>query len=373
LQVSDADVVQELQALTDLTEHQPGDAALLLRDRLLERQRPLERAPCREPGELVDRHPGHQHGPRLGPQPRPLALRTRPERHVLLDLLAGEVRVGLPVAALEPGHDPLELGGVRTAAPEAVAIRDLDSIAVGPIEEELARLLRQLLPRRLEIDSVALRDRLGELVVVVRSAHGAIAPSPIESVGSGTTRSGSISICEPKPVQRGQAPCGELNEKIRGSSSARLGPWIGQANFSLNKSVWPDCESTSSISTRPSASATAVSIESARRLRSSGFITSRSTTTAMSCLNFLSSTISSSRRRSSPSTFTRLKPSARSSWSCFPYSPLRPRTIGAMTMKRVPSPSSITWSMICSADWPLIGRPQTWQWGWPIRAHSRRR
>src|SRR5581483_8919085 len=171
LQVSDADVVQELQALTDLTEHQPGDAALLLRDRLLERQRPLERAPCREPGELVDRHPGHQHGPRLGPQPRPLALRTRPERHVLLDLLAGEVRVGLPVAALEPGHDPLELGGVRTAAPEAVAIRDLDSIAVGPIEEELARLLRQLLPRRLEIDSVALRDRLRELVVVVRSAH----------------------------------------------------------------------------------------------------------------------------------------------------------------------------------------------------------
>ena len=54
----------------------------------------------------------------------------------------------------------------------------------------------------------------------------------------------------------------------------------------------------------------------------------RSTTTEMSCLYFLSRTISSSSRRSSPSTFTRVKPSARSSSSCLPYSPLRPRTIG---------------------------------------------
>ena len=66
-----------------------------------------------------------------------------------------------------------------------------------------------------------------------------------------------------------------------------------------------------------------------------GRITSRSTTTEMSCLYFLSSTISSSSRRSSPSTFTRVKPSLRSSASCLPYSPLRPRTIGASTMNRV--------------------------------------
>ena len=87
-------------------------------------------------------------------------------------------------------------------------------------------------------------------------------------------------------------------------------------------------------------------------------MTSRSTTTAMSCLYFLSSSMSSSSRRSSPSTFTRVKPSARSSSKSFPYSPLRPRTTGASTMKRVPSGSIITWSMICSADWAAIGRPQ---------------
>ena len=78
----------------------------------------------------------------------------------------------------------------------------------------------------------------------------------------------------------------------------------------------------------------------------------------MSCLNFLSSTISSSRRRNSPSTFTRVKPSARSSSKSLPYSPLRPRTIGARTMKRVSSASVITWSTICSADCAAIGWPQ---------------
>ena len=142
-------------------------------------------------------------------------------------------------------------------------------------------------------------------------------------------------------MQRGHAPWGALKEKIRGSSSTRLGPWTGQANFSEKVRTLPS-SSTSSISTSPSASVTAVSIESASRLRRSVFITSRSTTTAMSCLYFLSSTISSSRRRSSPLTLTRPKPSARSSSNCLPYSPLRPRTIGAITMKRVPSGSSIT-------------------------------
>ena len=49
--------------------------------------------------------------------------------------------------------------------------------------------------------------------------QGRIAPSASDSEGSGTIRSGSISICDPSPVQRGQAPCGELKENIRGSSS----------------------------------------------------------------------------------------------------------------------------------------------------------
>ena len=157
-------------------------------------------------------------------------------------------------------------------------------------------------------------------------AHGASAPSPIDSAGLGTTSSGSISICEPSPVQRSHAPWGELNEKIRGSSSASDGPCSGQANRSENVNTvarlgrhagddlrrppparpWRRsraharsaassspadapaepgrAEPMISISTSPSASETAVSIESASRLRTSWRMISRSTTTEMSCL-----------------------------------------------------------------------------------------
>ena len=71
--------------------------------------------------------------------------------------------------------------------------------------------------------------------------------------------------------------------------------------------------STRSIATSPSASCVAVSTDCQSRVRRSGFITSRSTTTSIVCLNFLSRTISSSSSCCSPSTFTRVKPSRRSS------------------------------------------------------------
>ncbi len=136
--------------------------------------------------------------------------------------------------------------------------------------------------------------------------HGCSAPSESESVGSGTTSSGSITRWKPSPWQRSQAPWGELKEKIRGSSSGIEVPQLRQANCSLNSSVSPACApSRISTSIRPAASPPAASTDSERRRRRSVFITSRSTTTEMSCLNFLSRTISSSSRRSSPLTLTR--------------------------------------------------------------------
>ena len=66
------------------------------------------------------------------------------------------------------------------------------------------------------------------------AAHGASAPSAIERAGSGTISSGSISRCEPRPVQRSQAPCGELNEKILGSSSGIDVPHFTHAKRSEN-------------------------------------------------------------------------------------------------------------------------------------------
>ena len=144
---------------------------------------------------------------------------------------------------------------------------------------------------------------------------------------SGTTRSGSISCVNPRPWQAGQAPCGLLKLKMRGSISGSEMPQWMQANFSLKVSVRASSPA-SSTSTRPSARAAAVSTESVSRRRRPSFMTSRSTTTAMSCLNFLSSSMSSSSSRTSPSTLTRVKPSARNCSKSLPYSPLRPRTTG---------------------------------------------
>ena len=53
-------------------------------------------------------------------------------------------------------------------------------------------------------------------------AHGSRAPVARLLDLSGTTRSGSISSFVPRPAQPGHAPCGELNEKLRGSSSSAV-------------------------------------------------------------------------------------------------------------------------------------------------------
>ncbi len=181
---------------------------------------------------------------------------------------------------------------------------------------------------------------------------------------------------EPRPWQRGHAPCGELKENTRGASSASDTPCSGHAKRSEKTSG--GCSASPSrgttwISTRPSATVRAVSTESVSRRRRSSFITRRSTTTAMSCLNFLSSTMGSSSSRISPSMRARVKPSPRSVSSTSLNSPFLPRATGASTVKRVPSGSCMTCSTICSADCPAIGRPQIGQCGCPMRAKSRRR
>ncbi len=51
-----------------------------------------------------------------------------------------------------------------------------------------------------------------------------------------TMSSGSNSSLVPRPVQSGQAPWGELKEKLRGSISPKLMPQKGQAKFSEKRS-----------------------------------------------------------------------------------------------------------------------------------------
>ena len=109
-------------------------------------------------------------------------------------------------------------------------------------------------------------------------------------------------------MQRGQAPCGELNEKMRGSSSGSETPCSGQAKFSEKRSdslAVDDVDADQTLGERRRPSRPTASGAAAGRAS----CTSRSTTTSIVCLNFLSRTISSSSRRCSPSTLTRVKPS----------------------------------------------------------------
>ena len=271
---------------------------------------PAQRRDDRQPHELVDPQPADEHRARLRPQPRALARRARPHAHVLLDLLARELRVRLAVAALEVGDDPLEARLVGALAPVAVAVGDVDGLAVRA-EQEAGRGAPRTsaCPGRLEVRPVALGDRLHDLLVVARRA---VRPRRERALGDRQRRVGHDELgvdlaLRPSPVQRSHAPCGELNEKIRGSSSGIDVPHFRHAKRSENCSISPGAPSrgSSSISMIPSASATAVSTESTSRLRTSWRSTSRSTTTEMSCLNFLSSSIGSSSSSSSPSTFTR--------------------------------------------------------------------
>ena len=147
---------------------------------------------------------------------------------------------------------------------------------------------------------------------------------------SGITKSGSISILKPSPSHSWQAPYGELNENILGVRiSGKLKLHAGHAKSSLYGIV--SLVSTLWINTVPPDILSAVSTESARRLPIPDFKIRRSTTNSIECRLFLSSFISSSNERTSPSTRTLTKPSffARSNtFSCVPFLPL---TIGLNT------------------------------------------
>ena len=234
VEVPDPDVVEERQPLADLLEDPPADQHL--RRRQLELVDEPQRGGHGLLRELVDRLVANRDGEHLGLEPRSMTDGARPHRHVLLDPLALLARVGLAVAPLQVRDEPLERHRVLPLAAHAVAVRDENPVAAGAVEEAILRLAVELAPRRLQVDLVAIGDRLDDRLVEALAAERPRdeRASSSERLGSGTTRSGSISSCEPSPVQRGHAPCGALKEKIRGSSSGSDTPCSGHA-FSLNR------------------------------------------------------------------------------------------------------------------------------------------
>src|SRR5215470_16832183 len=103
-------------------------------------------------------------------------------------------------------------------------------------------------------------------------------PSKRGRVQSVTTFAGSKSYFEPRPLQAGQAPYGELKLNERGSSCGTLMPQSGQASFSEKVNSWPP---TTATVTSPDASFSEVAMDCSRREAIPCFTSNRSTTTSI--------------------------------------------------------------------------------------------
>ena len=207
----------------------------------------------------------------------------------------------------------------------------------------------------------------------------------------------SNSIFSPRPLHSGQAPKGLLKEKSLGCSSGILIPQSGQAFFWLKKTscsiksllkstALPEAaiffitsaKAESVLFTRritviiPPALCNAVSIESARRFRTSAFKIILSTTSSIVCFFCLSSFTLSLKSARTPSILARTKPEVRASSRIFWCSPFLPLTTGARIWIFVPGSQLITEFIIWSTDCSWITLPHFGQWARPIRAKSRR-
>src|SRR5579859_7770415 len=103
-------------------------------------------------------------------------------------------------------------------------------------------------------------------------------PSKSGRAQSVTILAGSKSYLDPRPLQAGHAPYGELKLKERGSSCGTETPQSGQASFSEKTCSLPP---TTATVTSPPASLSAVAIDSSRRAAMPCLTSRRSTTTSM--------------------------------------------------------------------------------------------
>ena len=136
-------------------------------------------------------------------------------------------RVGFEPAAVTLGTE--QIGAVArqqdahmhaVAAPFEAAKPAADAFVFAvAVDDQLALLVAQFAPRRFHRDFLALtkvEQPFGSALAVDPGFDGAVAR---DFPGLGITRSISISMTRPKPLQVSQAPSGLLNEKIFGTGS----------------------------------------------------------------------------------------------------------------------------------------------------------
>jgi hypothetical protein len=97
-QVVEPDVEQEAEPGVDLLDHPLGDLALAVGQ--VDRREELVALPDRQPADVGDRPAAHQHGQRLGLEPRASQTGHGHLAHVALVAVPAPVRLGLVVPAL---------------------------------------------------------------------------------------------------------------------------------------------------------------------------------------------------------------------------------------------------------------------------------
>ena len=236
---------------------------------------------------------------------------------------------------LERRDDPLERDHVRPPPSHPVAVLHVDLVAVGAVQEPVLLLRRELPPRNVGRDLVAVGDRLDHRLVEARAADRPRHERAVidrerrvghEQVGIDLllrAEAGAARACAVRRVEREdpRLQLGQRDAVLGAGEVLRVG-----ACSRLYRAVDDD---------EPFRELRRGLDRCVSRVRRSSFITSRSTTTSIVCLNFLSSVGGSSSGCCSPSTLTRENPSLRSSSNRSRNSPFRSRTTGALTVKRV--------------------------------------
>ncbi len=234
-QIIQADIDEKVQPLADLLEDADGDLVLLLGQRFGQVGEPGERAADGEVGHLGNVARIELDGERLRLQALAAAGLARLGRMVALDLLAHPGGIGLAVAAVEIGDDAFEgLGGA--VGPEAVIVVEGDGFLAGAVEDDVAGLLRQLVPGGVGGELVGAGKRLQGLQVIGRRGlrprrDGAVAQ---RQRVVGDDQSGVDDALGAEPVANGTSAIGIVEgEQARldlgdGEAGDRAGEFLGE-------------------------------------------------------------------------------------------------------------------------------------------------
>ena len=175
-QVVQADVEQEAEPAAHLLQHFAGDGPLHRREALL-RAPPVSgssqaaRSPTGMAHDFDQRLAADADGPGLRVEALALAGRAAHHAHVLFELHPPRPGGRLLEAAQQLRDDAFPLAAVLPDAAAALLPLEGDVPVAGAVEQQVAVLRRQVLPRRLQVDA----ERLGHALVDVPppAAHAA--------------------------------------------------------------------------------------------------------------------------------------------------------------------------------------------------------